>query len=252
MSETKRPDLPARPALPPTTPESLMELAIAKGISPDGLKVMAEVWERLQAKNAEVEFARAMAQFQAECPIILKKKVIDFPTTTGGKFKSHYAEMDAIVEDTRELRRKYGFSYRFDRAVTDKYITVTCIIQHAAGHHTATQFAVPAPQGGKLSAQHDVASAVTFCERYAFRGGFGITTGMPDDDGKRAFTVEPLAPDKVLVLAKLVTDCGVQDSSAFWQFAGLEDSHDLEQLPARDFERVRQALLQRKARGERQ
>lgn len=247
--ETKRPDLPARPALPPTTPESLMELAIAKGISPDGLKVMAEVWERLQAKNAEVEFARAMASFQAECPVILKRKLIDFPTTTGGKFRAHYAEMDDLVEQTRELRAKYGFSFRFDRALTDTYITVTCIIQHAAGHHTATQFAVPAPREGKLSAQHDVASAVTFAERYAFRGGFGITTGMPDDDGKRAFTLEPLAPDKVLVLAKLVQDCGLTDSSAFWQFAKLEESHDLAQLPARDFDRVHQALLSRKARG---
>ena len=167
-----------------TSPAGLLRAAIQHGIDAQGIKILAEVFERMQAKQAEREFNAALSAFQAECPVILKNKEIEFPTKSGGAFRSRYAEMDSIIDDTRELRRKYEFSHSFDREVTEKQIKVTCILRHSGGHQTSTPFAVPIPKDNKLSEAHAVAGAVTFCERYAFRGALGITTGMPDNDGK--------------------------------------------------------------------
>src|SRR5712692_11447269 len=157
-------DLPAlrETILPPDSPAAMLTAAIEKGIDAQGIKTLAEVFERMQAKHAEREFNEALSAFQGECPVILKKKAIDFPTKGGGLFRSRYAEMDTIIDDTRELRRKYGFSHSFDREVTDKQVRVVCILRHRGGHQTSTPFAVPLPKDNKLSEAHAVAGAVTF------------------------------------------------------------------------------------------
>ncbi len=221
----------------------LLHAAILKGDS-ESIKTLAEIYERWQDKQAEREFNEALSEFQGECPIILKKKLVEFPTKSGGKFTSRYAEMDTIVEDTRELRCRHGFSHTFDREVSDTRVSAWCVLRHRAGHQTRTPFSVPMPKEIKLSEAHTIAGLVTFCERYAFRGALGITTGL-DNDGKEFTTNnETISPGQVDALQKLIEETG-SDGEAFWRFARVQR---LEDLPLADFPRVQQALFAKRGK----
>lgn len=233
---SKRPDLPAD--TDHTSPALMIQTAIEKGIDATGIKILAEVYERMEAQRAERAYNDALADFQGQCPIILKRKEIEFPTRSGGKFISRYAEMDTIIQDTRELRAIHGFSYSFERTVTDKQIVVICIVRHRGGHKTTTTFQVPIPKEVKLSEAHAVAGAVTFCERYSFRGAFGITTGMPDNDGKD-LTGGLCTEEQRKVLQALI-DQVKPNLEKFWKYCGVTK---LEDLPERDYARVQAGLL---------
>jgi hypothetical protein len=228
------------------SPASMLQAAIEKGIDAEGIKTLAEVYQMMEAKRAEAEFNEALAQFQADCPVILKNTKIEFPTRGGNHFSSRFAAMDDIVEQTRDLRKQHGFSFSFDREIKEKTITVWCELRHRGGHMTRTPFSLPIPGDNKLSEGHAVASAVTFAERYAFRGALGITTGLPDDDGKGLTQDnEKITLEQQQTLRKLLDDTGA-DTPNFWKFAKVQQ---LDEIPVRDYARIQQALLQRKARS---
>lgn len=229
---------------PGRTPIDLLHAAIEKGVDPAGIETLARVMLDMQARQAEQAFNVALAQFQAGCPVVMKKKSIAFPTKSGGSFTSRYAEMSSIVEEVRELLTNCGFSYSFDREVDEKTVKVWCVLRHAAGHQTRTPFSVPLDKGNKLSDAHAVAGAVTFCERYSFRGALGITTGDPDNDGKE-FVVKYITADQVKRLEALLKEANPQ-MDAFWKYTGVST---LEEITLRDYGRVESALQQRIREG---
>src|SRR5258708_25160748 len=222
------------------TPATMLREAIAKGMDAQSIQTLTDVFFRFEEKRAEREFNAALTAFQAECPVILKAKMIEFPTKRGGKFKSQYAEMDDIVEQTKQLREKHGFSFSFKRLMEPKSITVQCDLRHIGGHKTLTEFSVPMPTDFLISEQHAIAGAVTFCERYAFRGSLGITTGLPDNDGKEF--IGKIPKEQVEQLQALIEETD-SDIEPFWSFARVEK---LEDIAAADFARIFQMLLQKK------
>src|SRR5262245_11237413 len=109
------------PTLPATTSTAeMLVAAIEKGMDAQSMQILANIHFQFEEKRAEREFNAALVAFQAECPVILKEKQIEFPTKRGGKFKSQYAEMDDLVEQTKALREKHGFSFTFKRLMEDK------------------------------------------------------------------------------------------------------------------------------------
>lgn len=230
----------------PDTAATLLRAAIEKGIDAEGIKTLAEVYKDMQRIRAEQDFNLDLAAFQAACPVIGKKKEIEFPTRGGGTFRARYAEMDTLIEDTRALRAQYGFSHSFDREVTATTITVWCILRHRGGHQTRTPFSVPLPKDGRLSEAHAVAGAVTFCERYAFRGALGLTTG-PDRDGKEFVEDQARITDEQRHTLEALLEETQAATPQFWKYAGVAPGR-LAELPAREFARVQQALFTAKAR----
>lgn len=229
---------------PALTPIDLLHAAIERGIDPAGIKTLSEVMLSMQARQAEQAFNTALARFQAECPVVLKKKSIAFPTKSGGSFTSRYAEMSSIVEEVRELLTNCGFSYSFDREVDEKTVRVWCVIRHTEGHQTRTLFSVPLDKGNKLSDAHAVAGATTFCERYAFRGALGITTGDVDNDGKE-FLVKFITPEQIDILKKLMEEAA-PNMDSFWKYAGVST---FEEITSREYGRIEAALLQKVKEG---
>jgi len=228
------------------TPATMLREAIAKGMDAASIQTLTDVFFRFEERRSEREFNAALAAFQSESPTILKKTKISFPTKRGGRFDSQYAEMDDLVEQTKSLREKHGFSFSFRREITDKLITVGCILRHRGGYQTETTFSVPTPKDFLISEQHAIAGAVTFCERYSFRGALGITTGMPDDEGKGAF-IGKIPSEQVEQLRELVKETECEQDEAFWKYAGVER---LEDIAAEHFGRIWQALQIRKRRIE--
>lgn len=185
--------------------ELLIQQAIEKGLPVETMERLLAMRKDLIAERAKEAFDTAMAKFQAECPVIKKTK-------EGGKTKSgtvvyHFAPLDEIIKQTKELIGKHGFSYAIKVKTTPTDVTVDCIVKHEMGHSETSTMQVPLGQKTDvMSMPQVVASATTFATRYAFRNAFGIITGDTDNDAENMnkqppkVTTPPATPAKAATI----------------------------------------------------
>lgn len=166
------------------TPQQFITQAIQQNLSVDHLERLMALQERWQANQAKMAYVEAMKSFQAECPIIEKrKKVFEKGSTT--KVRYQYAPLDSIVEQIKSLIAKYGLSYSFRTTNNEKDIIATLRITHVLGHTEENSFVVPIGTEDYMSAVQKYGARRTFAERYAFCDGFGILTGDEDTDATK-------------------------------------------------------------------
>src|SRR3954452_13956755 len=92
--------------------ESLIAKAIDKNVSVDTMEKLLAMRRELQAEWAKRRFDEAMANFQAECPIIEKSKMVDFTSKrTSTRVTYSYAPLEKIVDQVKGLLAENGFSY---------------------------------------------------------------------------------------------------------------------------------------------
>jgi len=172
----------------PEDPIGLFRLALTEKATPEALERVYQLYQTMEKDKAKKAFDRAMADFQSECPIIVKRKA-------GAKNAYRYAPLDDIVAQTRDLIRKHGFSFRIT-AECGKDIKAIVTITHCAGHSITSEFAVPVDsKNPMMSDPQRVGGAITFAKRYAFCNGFGILTADEDiDAGNKPRSAGPGRP----------------------------------------------------------
>lgn len=170
--------------LPAESPLALIARAIDEKIPVETMEKLMDLQERWEKNQAKKAYNLAMAAFQGECPVI--KKSTPGGSTNSGKVAYHYATLDSIVEQTKELIQRHGFSYMIRTETMENGVKVTCTVTHQMGHSEATDVQVPlGTKTNVMSASQVVAAAMTFAKRYAFSNAFGIMTGDEDNDGKK-------------------------------------------------------------------
>ena len=166
-----------------TSPELLIAQAIDKGVSVETMERLLAMRRELKAEWAKEQFDAAMAKFQGECPVIKKKK--EGGKTKAGTVAYKYAPLDDIVQQTKGLIEKNGFSYLIKTDVKEGKVKITCIVKHGAGHSEDTSVEMPlTTKTDIMSAPQQVAATITFAKRYAFCNAFGILTGDEDNEDK--------------------------------------------------------------------
>lgn len=174
-------------ALGSINPEGLIAHAIEHGTDVSVMKELLAMRAALRAENAKSEYDRAMAAFQAECPIIQKTKA-------GANNYYKFAPLDHIIIQVRDLIRKHGFSFSITSAVSEGWVEATCTIKHEGGHSEPSVFKCPIDANPKnaMSSPQRYGASMTFAKRYAFTNGFGIMTADEDvDAGKRGKPAGP-------------------------------------------------------------
>lgn len=169
--------VPAAPGERPQDPMEILQFAIREKANVETLERVMAMRRELRAEEAKAAFDRAMADFQAECPIIKKE-------TAGARGAYRYAKLDAIVEQTKAFIRKHGFSYSVTTVVEPGWCKAVLTITHAGGHSVTTEFKVPVDDKNPMMTEPQrIGGALTFAKRYAFCNGFGILTADEDRDG---------------------------------------------------------------------
>ena len=163
--------------------EALIAKAIDKKVPVETMERLLMMRSELRAEWAKAEFAKAMAAFQAECPIIKKTKGV---RTDTGEIAYKYAPLESIVEQVKDTLRNHGFSYCVDQPEAKQgYIKVALTVKHTSGHSEVTSVELPLGNKTRIMSQTQVeAAALTFAKRYAFCNAFGILTGDDDTDAK--------------------------------------------------------------------
>jgi hypothetical protein len=195
----------------------LMQTAVEQGMPPESLEKLFALFERDQAIQAQKAFANAMAEFQYAAPVVQKNRLVDT-----GKYSYKYAELDAIADAIRELMHDFGLSYRFDSAVTEKTVTVKCIVSHRMGHQEETQFACPLGGMAGINGAQQTASALSYARRYALLLALGLSTGDRDDDGGGGVITRV----QVMEVEGLLAESKV-DRSKFLAWLGVESVDDI-------------------------
>lgn len=176
MQSVSTPNLPAVT----NTATALLSMAIEKGASLEHLERLMALQERFEANEARKAFVIAMSQFKSEPIEILKRK-----------FSSHnsyyHAELSDVTDAIAPVMARYQLSHRWDISQTAGEIAVQCIITHAMGHSESIRLAAPPDATGNKNKIQQIASTLTYLERYTLLAITGLSAKGMDDDGTGAY-----------------------------------------------------------------
>lgn len=221
----------------------LLQIAVTQlgGANPDAVVSAMErlvgLQERMDAKAAEKAFNKAMTQFQARCPQILKSSSAKITTKSGGSYGYKYAELDQIDDAIRPLMTELGLSKRFTTEKIGNEIKVTCIVSHEDGHSIQSPFQVALDSDAAMSLAQKGGAAVTFAKRYALVAALGLTTTETDTDAQMKVDRKPekINPDQAANLSALLDEVYGNDDTGRARFFGHFDVSRVEDLTVPQF-----------------
>lgn len=232
-------------ALAPQTPMGPMGSAIQAlqaGMTIEqmqGLMGLQKDWEANEARKA---YVADMAAFKINPPEILKTKLVSF---VGTEYK--HATLGDVTKAVVDALARHGFSHSWETKQSAGLISVTCKITHRLGHSESTGMEAAPDNSGKKNLIQQVASSITYMQRYTLLAACGLATmDMPDDDGAAA---HKYAFDAASWCDKAQACQSIEALKATWEHAGSEATK------AKDrggYSLVKVAVAERKAELEKQ
>lgn len=164
-------------------PQTLLAIAIEKGVAMEQLEKLMDLQDRWERKEAKKAYNAAMSQFQSMVPVMAKNKTAAFPTKNGGKMSYNYSDLGEIDTTIKAALKECGLLKKWEISDTEGEIEVTCIISHVDGHSESTSMKASKDDSGQKNNIQMKASTVTYLQRYTLIGALGITTANTDVDG---------------------------------------------------------------------
>lgn len=221
----------------------LLYMAVEKGTPVAELKELVALHETMSQRQAQQDFAAAMARFQAECPSIKKSSKANFATRGGGAMSYTFAALDEIADTVNPILAKHGLSYTWDATVTGGALTCVCTVRHCNGFSTQSSITLPTDSASAMSSQQKVGSALTFARRLSLTSALGLTTTDDDTDGRdTGGHAETITDDQATELADLLTETRTKADS-FLKFFKIGQVAD---LPVTRYAEAQRMLHQRR------
>lgn len=151
----------------------------------DKMDRLLQMKERRDAKEAQVEYDRAMADAQEDMRPV--RANLDNPQT-----RSKYADYSALDKVVRPIYARHGFSLSFTTAegAPDNCVRIVCTVAHRSGHRERPLLDMPADGKGArgndvMTKTHATGAAITYGKRYLLGMIFNLAVTR-DDDGNDA------------------------------------------------------------------
>lgn len=148
----------------------------------DKMERLMQMHERFQARQAEQQYAEALAAMQQELPSIGERG------NAAGRYT--YALWEDINEKLKPILAKHGFALSFRMPRSERGIEVEGVLSHRCGHSERTTIILPADTSGNKNAVQAVASSVSYGKRYTAGALLNFTTHGEDDDAFTAAAAE--------------------------------------------------------------
>lgn len=150
------------------------------------LQALMEMKERWDANEARKAYVAAMAEFKANPPEILKRKLVEYKDASGNVGTSYmHAELADVTAAVIQPLAQAGFSHAWaTKQLEGGMIEVSCTLTHRLGHSESTTLKSGADQSGKKNNIQAIASTVTYLERYTLLMATGLATKGIDDDAR--------------------------------------------------------------------
>ena len=230
-------------------PQSLVQLAIEKGVDVEVIERLVALQERVTERNARAAFVEALSAFREECPPIQKTRINDqFSVTRNGvRRQARYAPLEEIDRVARPVAAKYGLTWTWDTRIEGDLMNVVCRVMHIAGHAESTSVAMPFASKAGSSPQQKYGSAQTYGMRYSLIAALGLTMADEDDDGAGGNAgggdEHGLTDDQLANLSALIDEVKA-DRPRFLRYMGVEK---LEDIPSDHYAQAVSALEAKRA-----
>jgi ERF superfamily len=220
----------------------IIQTVIDRGVTADNvaaLERLVSLYERMQDKDAEKQFASAFVALQKEMPEVHATKSVP---DKQGNVKFRFAPYEEIMSAVKPMLEKHGFTVTFSMDFKEGRVIQTCTLMHIGGHSRSNQFMARIGNGppGASECQADGAAS-TYAKRFALCNALNITVEM-DTDGQDARSEgEPISDDKAQYLRELVRDTK-SDEAAFLRYAGAAT---YEEIGSAKYDMLVKALLKK-------
>lgn len=199
----------------PATPADIVLYAMQKGADIAQIEKFMDLQMKWEADQARKAFVADMAEFKKNPPEVVKDKLVSFSGTN-----YMHATLGAVTEAIVMGLARHGFSHRWDTNQNGGIIEVTCILTHKLGHSERTTLSGAKDDSGKKNQIQQVASTITYLQRYTLLSATGVATkDQADDDGHAAELDTTLADKWLAEVAKATTREGLQKA---WNDAKVE------------------------------
>lgn len=237
------------PAAPVTFLEFLDKASRDPEFDAAKFQVLLAAKERQDARAAEAEFDRCMADAQRDMAPIRADM-------SNSQTKSNYASDVALDRAIRPIYSKYGFALSFgtgDNPPAD-HVRVTCRIS-CAGHHRTEHFDIPVittgPKGNDVMTKvHATGSAGSYGRRYLLMMIFNLTVikkpgrnePFADDDGNAAAGMDFVSEKQIEKIRSLIVEVAA-DIPRFCRYMKVQR---IEEIPSAQFDDAIKALEAKK------
>lgn len=171
--------------IPDSSPFGMVLTALSRGASLELVESAMKVQERWEANEARKAFVEAMADFKAEPLEIFKRKHVGYTTKDGDFVGYKHAELSHITDVVVPAMARHGLSHRWDLQQGGGRIVVICTITHRLGHSESVSLDGSPDSSGKKNGIQQVASTITYLQRYTLLAATGLATkDDADDDGR--------------------------------------------------------------------
>jgi len=212
------------------TPMDLISRAQAANASIEQMQQLFSLqlqWEENEAKKA---YHQAVANFKAESITILKDKKVGY-TNKDGTFTGYsHATLGNIIQQIIPVMSKHGLSHSWD-IKQEADISVTCHLTHSLGYSTSVTMAAGKDDSGKKNLIQQVASTVSYLQRYTLLSITGMAAQDQDDDGAGAGKkeeVELITERQYLDLLALIAEVKADEA----KFCTYYKVNNVAELPA--------------------
>lgn len=187
------------------TPVDLLRRALDSGADLDRLERLMDLQQRYEENEARKAYVADMAGFKMNPPEIIKDKLVSFSGTS-----YTHATLGNVTQAIVEGLAKHGFSHRWDTEQQGANVSVTCILTHRTGHSERTTLTAAKDDSGKKNNIQQMASAITYLQRYTLLAATGLATkDQGDDDGAGAELDTTLADNWIARVKVATTDADV-------------------------------------------
>lgn len=160
-----------------------MKMAMNPECDVDKLEKLMALYERDEARKAQVSFNSDFAAMQSDITTVSKNSKVDYQTAKGRTFYS-FASLEDIVDMVRPVLQKHGFAVSFN-VNTSNGVNVQCSLMHKKGHSIETSMQVRADNSGGKNDVQALGSSISYAKRYTLSSLLNIAT-RDDDDAQAA------------------------------------------------------------------
>lgn len=160
-----------------------IKLASNPDVDVDKLEKLMELYERDEARKAQVAFNSDFAAMQSEITTVSKASRVDY-TGAKGRTVYNFASLEDIVDAVRPVLQRFGFAVSF-KVNTSNGVNVQCSLMHKEGHSIETAMQLQADKSGGKNDVQALGSSISYAKRYTLSSLLNIAT-RDDDDAQAA------------------------------------------------------------------